>query len=56
MFPFKKKLVPVVTPIDELRDRVNKRLDDTHTRLEEVVREMKRRLEDRERKALSVAR
>jgi len=61
MFPFKKKPAPAPvvetpkpTPHDEMRERVNRRLDDTCTRLDEAVREMKRRLEEKERRTLSL--
>lgn len=48
MFPFKKKQAPQETP-DAAHEQVNRKLDETHTRLEAAVNEMKRRLEEKRR-------
>lgn len=49
MFPFKKKPAPApTTPCPS--EQVNRKLDETHTRLEAAVAEMKRRLEEKQRR------
>lgn len=57
MFPFKKKSeASKPSPADEMRERVNKRLDETHTRIDQAIKEMKRRLAEKERlKIVAVA-
>jgi tetrahydromethanopterin S-methyltransferase subunit G len=53
MFPFKKKTPEAKPPCP--RERVNKRLDETDTRLEEALKEMRRRLAEKEQRKLAVA-
>lgn len=52
MFPFKKKPAPAPEPC--ANEKVNRKLDDTCTRLDKAVEEMKRRLEEKQRRVLSL--
>lgn len=56
MFPFKKKSAPVAAPPPaevpcERTQKLNTKLDETNSRLDEAVREMKRRLEERRQRS-----
>lgn len=55
MFPFKKKTAPVPAPAREevpceRTQKLNTKLDETNSRLDDAVREMKRRLQERQQR------
>lgn len=47
MFPFTKKKTPEAQSADPVQESVRQRLSETNTRLDEAVRKMKERLEQR---------
>lgn len=52
MFPFKKKPAPAAEPC--ANEQINRKLDETHARLDETVRSMQRRLVDRPRRRVAL--
>lgn len=54
MFPFKKKPAPACPAPPCANEQVNRKLDETNTKLEEVMREVQRRLDEKKRRVLSL--